>query len=119
MLRVLIDPGSRSKPEALAALAVRLAAGALMLYYHGWHKVVDAGRFFVEGVSWPLAAEVQEIGFPLPVPSALVATAFQALGSLLVIVGLLTRISGLLVRIPPCAHSMRSCPSMRKCFPDS
>lgn len=98
MLRFLIHPGSsRNKPEAFAALAVRIAAGALMLYHHGWHKVVDAGRYFVEGVPWLLVAEVQEVGFPLPLPSALFATAAQALGSLFVIAGLLTRISGLFV----------------------
>jgi putative oxidoreductase len=101
---------SASKPSALARLAVaarprpavadlvvRVAAGALMAWYHGVHKVVEAIAYFRDGTPWKLVDEIAELGLPLAVPNAVIATVVQTVGGVLVCIGLFTRPAAALV----------------------
>lgn len=107
MLRLLTGYPPAAVQAPLQHLGLRIAVGGAMLYYHGWHKVVEGVAYLSRGESWPLLAEVSELGFPLPLVSAVFATIAQAIGSLLVVVGLFTRAAALLVAVtlPAAVHA--------------
>ena len=75
-------------PFSLAALIIRVALG-VVIFPHGAQKVL--GWFGGSGFTATLTQFHQEMG--IPVPFALLAMAAEFLGSMGVIVGLLTRIA--------------------------
>lgn len=88
--------GTEAVPDswsvAVGVTWLRVSVGALLLGFHGWHKLSDglawrAGR----RSSWPFAEEVAAAGFPWATPSAWAATATQLLGGAALILGWLTR----------------------------
>ena len=74
----------------LAPLAVRLIVGSIM-FAHGLQKLQGGPGNFAQGLAG--------MGVPLPVLMAYVVTLVEVVGGLLLIVGLLSRLSALLLTI--------------------
>ncbi len=75
----------------------RVAAGAMIFYIHGLHKLEGWIAYLQHGTPWELAKEVTEMHMPAPLASAVAATLVQFICSLFVIVGLFTRLNALLL----------------------
>ena len=78
-------------------LFLRISAGLMIFYIHGWHKLEGWIAYLHNGTPWKLAEEVAGMHFPAPLASAVVATLVQFICSLFIIVGLFTRINALLL----------------------
>jgi uncharacterized membrane protein YphA (DoxX/SURF4 family) len=76
---------------------LRVAAGLMIFYIHGWHKLEGWIAYLQHGTPWKLAEEVAEMHFPAPLASAVAATLVQLVSSLLVAVGFFTRLNSLLL----------------------
>ena len=74
----------------LAPLAVRVIVGSIM-FAHGLQKLLGGPGNFAQGLTG--------MGVPLPVLMAYVVTFVEVVGGLLLIVGLLSRLSALLLTI--------------------
>lgn len=74
-------------------LALRLGAGLSLFSLHGWSKLTAATGYVFQGQEWGFVAGVAALGFPLPGVFAVAAALAESIGSLLVAVGLLTRVS--------------------------
>jgi putative oxidoreductase len=77
-----------SRLAELAPLAVRLIVGIVMAA-HGWHKLLGGPANFGEFLA--------QLGVPLPGLMAYVVTFVELVGGLLLVVGLLSRLSALLL----------------------
>jgi putative oxidoreductase len=93
LLKASLDPDTQKTPAAVGHLVLRVAAGLMIFYIHGWHKLEDGIAYLQHGASWKLAEEVAEMHFPAPVASAFMATIIQFVCALLLAVGLFTRIN--------------------------
>src|SRR3989442_760108 len=88
---------SGSVAVASGQLLIRVVAGAMMFYIHGWHKLEGWIAYLQHGTPWKLAEEVAEMHFPAPLASAVAATVVQFICALLLIAGLFTRINAALL----------------------
>ena len=61
---------------------IRVVAGAMIFYIHGWHKLEGWIAYLQHGTPWKLAEEVAEMHFPMPLASAVAATLVQFICSL-------------------------------------
>ena len=86
-----------STAGAWGHLILRVCVGLMIFYIHGWHKSHDGLAFLNNGTPWKLAEEVAEMGLPMPVPAAFAATTVQFVCSLMLILGLFTRLNALLL----------------------
>ena len=82
---------------AFGQLLLRAAAGAMICYIHGWHKLEGGIAYLQHGTPWKLAEEVAGMHFPAPVVSAFAATIVQFVCAPLLAVGLFTRINAALL----------------------
>ena len=78
-------------------LFLRISAGLMIFYIHGWHKLEGWIAYLQSGTPWNLSEEVAGMHFPAPLASAVVATLVQFICSLFIVVGLFTRINALLL----------------------
>jgi putative oxidoreductase len=78
-------------------LVLRVVAGLMIFYIHGWHKLEGWIAYLQNGTPWKLAEEVAGMHVPAPMASAVAATAVQFICSLFLIIGLFTRINAALV----------------------
>jgi len=89
------------EPDGLAAslghLFLRVSAGLMIFYVHGWHKLEGGIAYFQNGTPWKLVEEVTGMHAPAPLASAIAATLVQFICSLFVVVGLFTRINAALL----------------------
>jgi len=89
------------EPNGAAAtfghLFLRISAGLMIFYIHGWHKLEGWIAYLQNGTPWKLAGEVAGMHFPAPLASAVAATLVQFICSLFIIVGLFTRINAALL----------------------
>lgn len=92
---VLTDPSSGA--GAYGLLLLRVVAGLMIFYIHGWHKLLGGIAYLQDGTSWKLAEEVAEMHTPAPIAAAFAATLVQLVCSLLVAVGFCTRINAILL----------------------
>ena len=76
---------------------LRVSAGLMIFYIHGWHKLEGWIAYLQHGTPWKLAEEVAGMDLPAPLAAAVVATLVQFVCSLCVVVGLLTRINAALL----------------------
>src|ERR1044072_9937215 len=74
-------------------LMLRVGAGAMIFYIHGWHKLLGGIAYLEHGTPWKLAEEVAEMHTPVPVAAAFLATGVQFICSLFLITGFFTRIN--------------------------
>ena len=88
-------------PDGAAAnfehLFFRVAAGLMIFYIHGLHKLEGWIAYLQHGTPWTLAEEVAGMHFPAPLVSAVAATLVQFVCSLFIVVGLFTRINAALL----------------------
>jgi putative oxidoreductase len=90
-----VDPNGTA--ASLGHLFFRVAAGLMIFYIHGLHKLEGWIAYLQHGTPWTLAEEVAGMRFPAPLASAVAATLVQFICSLFIFVGLLTRINAALL----------------------
>jgi putative oxidoreductase len=89
------EPGSNL--QTWGHFLLRVSAGLMIFYIHGWHKLEGWIAYLQNGAPWKLAEEVAGMHFPAPLTSAVAATLVQFICSLFIIVGLFTRINAILL----------------------
>jgi len=90
-----VEPGS--KLQTWGHFLLRVSAGLMIFYIHGWHKLEGWIAYLQNGTPWKLAEEVAGMHFPAPLASAVAATLVQFICSLFVTVGLFTRVNAALL----------------------
>jgi putative oxidoreductase len=97
----LVEKSLAVERSGLAAsighLILRVVAGLMIFYVHGWHKLEGLMAYLQHGTPGKLAEEVAEMHFPAPFPSAVAATVVQFVCSLFIAAGLFTRINAVLL----------------------
>ena len=97
----LVKQSMTVEPNGTAAnfghLFFRVAAGLMIFYIHGLHKLEGWIAYLQHGTPWTLAEEVTGMHFPAPLASAVAATLVQFICSLFIVVGLFTRINAALL----------------------
>ncbi len=78
----------------LGNLILRVVTGVSMIIFHSWGKIVGMVDF-LNGKHWKFVDTVQMMGLPLPVLFAIIATLIEFIASILIILGLFTRISAI------------------------
>src|SRR5258707_10530948 len=78
-------------------LILRVSAGLMIFYIHGWHKLEGWIEYLRHGTPWKLAEEVAGMHVPAPLAAAAAATLVQFVCSLCVALGVLTRINAALL----------------------
>jgi putative oxidoreductase len=78
-------------------LFLRVSAGLMVFYIHGFHKLEGWIGYLQHGTPWTLLEEVNGMHFPAPYESAIAATLVQFICSLFIVVGWFTRINAALV----------------------
>lgn len=76
---------------------LRVAAGLMIFYIHGLHKLEGGIEYFRNGTPWVLENEVAGMHVPAPLAAAVFATVVQFICSLFIIVGLFTRVNAVLL----------------------
>jgi putative oxidoreductase len=97
LLVASLNPKADGPPAACGHLLLRVAAGLMIFYIHGWHKLEGWLAYLQHGTPWKLAEEVAEMHFPAPLASAVAATGVQFICSLFLVIGLFTRINAALL----------------------
>ena len=97
LLRKAIEVEHWSSPATFGHLMLRAVTALMLFWFHGWHKLLEAVAFIRTGQSWRLVDEIAEMHFPAPEAIAFFATAVQFICSLLLTVGLFTRLNALLL----------------------
>ena len=83
--------------NALALRLLRVTAGLMIAFIHGWHKVVGGYLYMSSGQDWPLLNDTMALGFPCPVFFSAIAATVQFAGGLLIAAGVATRPAAVLV----------------------
>lgn len=81
----------------IALLIVRAAAGAMLIYFHGWDKITSAYANVIHGQEWGFTTFVASIGFPAARFFAICAAMAEFFGSLLLVCGFLTRYGAMMM----------------------
>ena len=92
---LVVDPNSL--PVSLGHFFLRVSAGLMIFYIHGWHKLEGWIAYVQHGTPWKLEAEVAGMHLPAPLASAVAATLAQFICSLFLVVGLFTRLNAALL----------------------
>src|SRR5580658_6340067 len=97
----LLEKSLTVEPNGTAAtfghFFLRISAGLMIFYIHGWHKLEGWIAYLQHGTPWKLAEEVSGMHFPAPLASAVAATLVQFICSLFVVIGLFTRMNAVLL----------------------
>jgi putative oxidoreductase len=83
--------------STLGHFFLRVSAGLMIFYIHGWHKLEGGLAYLHSGRPWVLADEIAGMHLPAPFATAVLATLVQLVCSLFVLVGLFTRINAVLL----------------------
>lgn len=97
LLRKSLSAETDSTVFTWGHLILRVVAGLMIFYIHGWHKLEGWIAYLQHGTPWKLAEEVAAMHFPAPLASAVAATIVQLISSLFIVVGLYTRINAVLL----------------------
>jgi len=97
LLRKSLTVDPNSLPAGLGHLFLRVSAGLMIFYIHGWHKLEGWIAYLQHGTPWKLEEEVAGMHFPAPLASAVAATLVQFICSPFIVVGLFTRINATLL----------------------
>lgn len=95
-----VSPATVGLPSLMRAtglLVLRLAAGLSLLGWHGWREAYGAWFHLWRKTSWSFPSTLGAMGFPWPVPSAVTLVAIGVLCSVFLVLGLLTRVSAILL----------------------
>jgi len=88
---------SNGAAASVGHLFFRVAAGLMIFYIHGLHKLEGWIAYLRHGTPWTLAGDVAGMHFPAPLASAVAATLVQFICPLFLIAGLCTRINAALL----------------------
>jgi putative oxidoreductase len=80
-------------------LFVRLGYAALLFGYHGWGRLLQVYNYAYLNQPWPFVGVVQKLGFPLPPAFALVSALSEAVGTILIALGIFTRPAAAMISI--------------------
>jgi putative oxidoreductase len=94
-----LDTDISAPLAAWGVTLLRVGAGGLIFYIHGWHKLVTGLTFLREGGTWQLVEEIGGMHFPVPVVAAFAATGVQLVCSLFLILGFGTRLSAAVLTV--------------------
>jgi putative oxidoreductase len=72
-------------------LFLRLATGAMMFGLHGYARIGKLYNYFVLKQPWSFVGLVQRIGFPVPAFFAVISALVEAIGSVMLMLGIGTR----------------------------
>ena len=97
LLRKSLSVDAESVAVVTGHLVLRVAAGLMIFYIHGWHKLEGWIAYLRHGTPRKLAEEVAEMHFPAPLASAVGATVVQFICSLFIVFGLFTRVNAALL----------------------
>jgi putative oxidoreductase len=97
LLKTSIAVAPDGPAASLGYLFLRVSAGGMIFYIHGWHKLEGWISYLQHGTPWKLVEEVAGMHFPAPLASAVAATLVQFICSLFIVVGLFTRINAALL----------------------
>ena len=95
---------------------LRVSAGLMIFYIHGWHKLEGLIAYRLHGTPWTLAEEVAAMHLPAPIAYAAAATIVQLICALFITVGLFTRVNAASMLKPESAQTTRR--SMKSGKPD-
>ncbi len=84
-------PDGRASLSDFGLLVVRLAAGLMLVGFHGWDKLVAAIGYVFQGQEWRFVSGVAGMGFPLPGFFAVCAALAESVGAVLLAAGWFTR----------------------------
>ncbi len=84
-------PDARGTLTDVGLLLVRLAAGLMLVGFHGWEKLMAAIGYVFQGHEWRFVNGVASLGFPIPGFFAVCAALAESVGALLLAAGLFTR----------------------------
>ena len=82
---------------SFAHLFLRVAAGLMIFYIHGLHKLEGWIAWLQHGTPWTLAEEVAGMHAPAPLASAVAAMLVQFICPVFIVAGLFTRINAVLL----------------------
>jgi len=97
LLRKSLTVDPNSLPANLGHLFLRVSAGLMIFYIHGWHKLEGWMAYLQRGTPWKLEEEVAGMHFPAPLVSAVAATLVQFICSPFIVLGLFTRLNAALL----------------------
>ncbi|MEN2998301.1 MAG: DoxX family protein [Brevinematia bacterium] len=80
----------------LGILILRIVSGITMALFHGWGKLLGIINF-LSGKEWKFVDKVANLGLPLPGLFAILTGLIEFLCSILLLLGLFTRINALLL----------------------
>ena len=80
-------------------LILRWCAGLALIFFHAWDEMTAGWQHIWHKTPWPYALEITERGFPLPEAVAIVSAVAAMLCSVLLVSGLLCRVSALVLLI--------------------
>ena len=90
-------PTASSSPLArhCGLLVLRLTAGGSLLFWYGGREAMGAWSHVWQKTPWALPGQLTALGFPAGLTLALLLVSLVLLGSLFIILGLLTRLSAI------------------------
>ena len=80
-------------------LFTRLGFASVLFGYHGWGRMIQIYNYAVLNQPWPFIGVVQKLGFPLPPAFALLSAMSEAIGTILIALGLFTRPAAAMISI--------------------
>lgn len=83
--------------RSIPLLVLRLSAGLSLLLWHGWRETFGAWLLLWRKTPWAFQETVAARGFPAPLPLSIALVIIGVLGSVFLILGLLTRVSSALL----------------------
>jgi putative oxidoreductase len=78
---------------------MRLGFTGLLVWFHGWGRLVRAFNYTVHGTPWTFVDLVAGMGFPLAGVFAVCSALSESIGALLVALGLFSRTAAAIVAI--------------------
>lgn len=88
---------AQSFARSMGLLTLRLVTGGALLFWHAWAQAHQAWSSIWHKTPWDLPSTLAAMGFPLAFPLALALVLLLLLSSSFLMIGLLTRLSALLL----------------------
>jgi uncharacterized membrane protein YphA (DoxX/SURF4 family) len=90
---------ARSFARHLGLLGLRLVTGTALQVWHGWREGLLAWSHLWHKTAWDLPAQLAALGFPFSIALAGFLVITTLLGSVLLVLGLLTRLSAVVLAV--------------------
>jgi putative oxidoreductase len=80
-------------------LCLRVGYAALLFGYHGANRLAQVYAYVAQGQPWPFVSVVEKLGFPAPALFALASALSEAIGAILIALGVASRWAAAMVSI--------------------